>query len=278
MLLIPEVATLSYHNIDPEIFRWKFIVIRWYSVAYIAGLFYVWHGMGKLSEAKDAPMTRLDTEDYLLWATLGIILGGRLGYVLFYNFGFYLEHPAQILILWEGGMSFHGGFLGVVVASFMFVRQRKISFLRFADQMALVSPVGIGLVRVANFINGELWGSPSQLPWAMPFPSGGAEPRHPSQLYEALLEGVLLFIILRFLYNRTNARAYPGLLASVFAIGYGASRYVVEFVRVPDAHLGKLYDVISMGQLLSLPMIIAGVLVIRYTLKQGPQKLKKKKA
>lgn len=278
MSLVSELATLPYHNIDPEIFRWKFIVIRWYSVAYIAGLFYVWWGMGKLADAKDAPMTRLDTEDYLLWATLGIILGGRLGYVLFYNFGYYLDNPGQILVLWEGGMSFHGGFLGVVIASVMFVKRRGISFLRFADRMALVSPIGIGLVRVANFINGELWGSPSQLPWAMTFPSGGDVARHPSQLYEALLEGLLLFIILRLLYTKTNARKYPGLLAGVFALGYGLSRYAVEFVRVPDAHLGKLYDIISMGQLLSLPMIIAGVYVVKRALDKGPQKLKKKKS
>ena len=277
MPLISELSTLPYHNIDPEIFRWKFIVIRWYSVAYIAGLFYVWWGLGKLADAKDAPMTRLHTEDYLVWATLGIILGGRLGYVLFYNFGFYLDNPSQILILWEGGMSFHGGFLGVIVASIMFVRRNGISFLRFADQMALVSPVGIGLVRVANFINGELWGKPSTLPWAMPFPSGGAEPRHPSQLYEAMLEGVLLFIILRWLYTKTEARKYPGLLAGVFTLGYGLSRYVVEFVRVPDAHLGKLYEVISMGQLLSLPMIIIGAYVVKRALDNGPQKLQKKR-
>jgi len=256
------VGVLNFHNIDPVIVSWGPFALRWYSLGYIGGLFYAWWKLAKMSAAKDSPYKKIDADDYLIWATLGIILGGRLGYVLFYNFEFYLANPGAILQVWEGGMSFHGGFLGVVVATIIFVRRRGIPFLQFADRMAIVSPVGLFLVRVANFINGELWGAPSNLPWAMYFPRGGDIARHPTQLYEAALEGILLFIIVNYLFSRTNARKYPGMIAGVFVLGYGTARYAVEFVREPDAHLGLIWNAISMGQILSLPMMIVGAIVI----------------
>lgn len=261
-LQIPGV--LEYHNIDPELFRWGFIVIRWYSLAYIGGLMLGWWYLGKLTTLKKSPTTKLQIDDFIMWATLGIILGGRLGYVLFYNPVFYFNNPGDILQVWDGGMSFHGGFLGVVLATIMFCRKQNINLLGFADQIAIVSPMGLFFGRIANFINGELWGGESDLPWAMQFPTGGDVYRHPSQIYEALGEGLILFIILNWLYHKTDAKKHPGIITGVFFIGYGFARYLVEFVREPDAHLGRFGDIITMGQILSLPMLIVGMGFILY--------------
>jgi phosphatidylglycerol---prolipoprotein diacylglyceryl transferase len=278
---MPELllgGTLAYHNIDPILFEWGFVVIRWYSLAYIGGLLFAWWYLSKLSDDKDSPTHRYDIEEYFMWATFGVILGGRIGYVLFYNFDYYLANPGAILRLWDGGMSFHGGFVGVVVASYIFASKRGISKLAFGDRLAVASPIGLMLGRISNFINGELWGAPSQLPWAMPFPSGGPEPRHPSQLYEALGEGLLLFLILNYLLRRTSAREYPGMIMGTFILGYGFVRYLIEFVRMPDAHIGKIGGIISMGQILSLPMILVGLYFIIRAIKKGPQKIKKRRA
>ncbi len=261
-------ASLSYHNIDPEIFRIGPFVLRWYSLGYILGLLFGWWYLMKLADEPKAPMTRPQADSFLLWATFGVILGGRLGYVLFYNLPFYMDNPSGILRVWDGGMSFHGGLLGVMAAVILFAKKHSINLFAFADRLALVSPMGILLVRVTNFINGELWGAPSNLPWAMVFPGGGDEPRHPSQLYEAGLEGLLLLVVLNLLYHKTRIKEAPGQLAGLFFIGYGFSRYLVEFVREPDAHLGLIGGVMSMGQILTLPMIAFGLWMILHAKKK----------
>jgi phosphatidylglycerol---prolipoprotein diacylglyceryl transferase len=202
-------------------------------------------------------------DDFILWATLGIILGGRTGYVLFYNLPFFIDHPSAIFRLWEGGMSFHGGFLGCVVAVIWFAYRNGISILSLGDITTAVAPIGLLLGRIANFINGELWGRPADpsLPWAMVFPSGGPLPRHPSQLYEAALEGLVLFTILAVMI-RMGALKRPGVILGSFIAIYGIARIIAEFFREPDRQLGFLWGGLTMGMVLSLPMIIAGGIII----------------
>ena len=203
-------------------------------------------------------------DDFLTWATLGVVLGGRLGYVLFYQPSRFLAAPWQILEVWQGGMSFHGGMLGVAIAIIWFCRSQGIPIFGFADRIAVVAPLGLGLGRIANFINGELWGRPAPdwLPWAMVFPTGGPVARHPSQLYQALLEGVVLLVVMVLLARRESVRERFGLLTGVFLLGYGIARITGEFFRQPDAFLGFLYAGATMGQLLSLPMVLAGIWLI----------------
>jgi phosphatidylglycerol:prolipoprotein diacylglycerol transferase len=208
-----------------------------------------------------APLTVTDYDDFILWVTLGIILGGRIGYVLFYNPGYFIEHPAEALQLWKGGMSFHGGFTGCVLAVVLFARRRGIPILSLGDVTCAVAPIGLFLGRIANFINGELWGRATDVPWAMVFPNGGPAPRHPSQLYEAALEGLALFAVLALLV-RAGALRRPGMITGVFAIGYGAARLFCEFFREPDAQLGFLWGGLTMGMLLSLPLMLAGIAFI----------------
>lgn len=270
------IAVLEYHNIDPDIFRIGPIAVRWYSLAYVLGLLGGWWWMAKYTKLEGTPYTRLQLDEFAFLALLGVILGGRLGYVLFYKPLDYLADPISIFKIWEGGMSFHGGLLGVMLAIWYFTKTRKISIFRFSDYVACTVPIGLFFGRVANFINGELWGAPSDLPWAMKFPSGGDVGRHPSQLYEAALEGLVLFVFLNVLMRRTGARHFPGMIVGTFFLGYGAFRYFIEFVRVPDEHLGRLWDVISMGQLLSLPMIAFGIYLILRAVKKGPEYLTKK--
>jgi phosphatidylglycerol:prolipoprotein diacylglycerol transferase len=211
--------------------------------------------------------TAVQADDFLTWATLGVVLGGRLGYVLFYQPSVYLAHPAMILAVWEGGMSFHGGALGVAVAIVWFCRHNGIPLLGFADRVAVTVPIGLGLGRIANFINGELWGRPAPdwLPWAMIFPNGGPVPRHPSQIYEALLEGLVLFTVMFTLSHRESLRTRFGWLTGAFLIGYGIARSTGEFFREPDVFLGYLIGDATMGQLLCIPMLIAGAWLILRT-------------
>jgi phosphatidylglycerol---prolipoprotein diacylglyceryl transferase len=234
--------------------------IRWYSLGYIAGILLGWWYLTKLIAQPGAPMARRHADDFIFYATLGIILGGRIGYVLFYG-PWMLRDPLQALRLWDGGMSFHGGAIGVVLAIVLLCRRNGLSALRFHDYVACCAPFGLFFVRLANFVNGELWGRITDVPWAIVFPSpdAGPYPRHPSQLYEAALEGVVLFAILNLLFWRTDARYKPGLLLGVFLCGYGTARFLVEFVREPDVQLGVLSWGLSMGQTLSLPMIVVGV-------------------
>jgi phosphatidylglycerol:prolipoprotein diacylglycerol transferase len=260
------IPVLLFPQIDPVIVQLGPLSIRWYALAYIAALVAGWRLVRRFARLAPAVATPLQVDDFLTWATLGVVFGGRLGYVLFYQPGVYLTHPGMILAVWEGGMSFHGGMLGVAIAIIVFCRRNAIPILGFADRIAIVAPIGLGLGRVANFINGELWGRPAPdwLPWAMIFPRGGPEPRHPSQIYEALLEGVLLFTVMFVLSRREALRSRFGLLTGVFLCGYAVARIIGEYFREPDAFLGFLTFGTTMGQLLSVPMFVAGVwLVLR---------------
>ncbi len=251
-------------GLRPELLSIGGFQLRWYSLAYIAGILLGWWYLLRLLKQPGAPMARRHADDFVTYATLGIILGGRLGYVLFYNPAFYLAHPWEVLRLWEGGMSFHGGVIGVTLAILLFTRSRKLQWLRVHDYVACVVPIGLGLGRLANFINGELWGSATNMPWGVIFPTGGPMPRHPSQLYEALLEGLVLFLVLLWYFRRTDARYQPGKLVGIFLLGYGLSRFLVEFVREPDAQLTAFTQAtgLHMGQWLSVPMILGGAWLI----------------
>ncbi|WP_188235875.1 prolipoprotein diacylglyceryl transferase [Sphingopyxis sp. LK2115] len=237
--------------------------IRWYALAYLAGIFVGYWYLLKLIAQPGAPMARRHADDMIFYAMLGIIIGGRLGYVLFYNLGAYLGDPLAIFKLWDGGMSLHGGVVGVLVAIWHVTRKDRLSFLRFCDYIACVVPFGLFFGRLANFVNGELWGRATSVPWAIIFPdSGTMDPRHPSQLYEAGLEGLLMMAILAFFFWRTDARYKPGFLFGMAAIIYGLSRFAVEFVREPDVQLGTLSWGLTMGQTLTLPMLLAGVWLV----------------
>jgi phosphatidylglycerol:prolipoprotein diacylglycerol transferase len=216
-----------------------------------------------------APLTVLDIDDFIVWVTLGIIIGGRTGYVLFYNLPHFAAHPLEILELWNGGMSFHGGVLGCVVVVMLFALRRHIPPLSLADVTTAVAPIGIFLVRIANFINGELWGRPTDVPWAMVFPNGGPIPRHPSQLYEATLEGLVLLVVLGLLV-RAGALKRPGIITGVFFAGYGVARIACEFFREPDAQLGFLWGGLTMGMLLCIPLILAGIAVLGFAMTRPP--------
>lgn len=264
MLEIIFSAALTFPKIDPVLVELGPFAIRWYSLAYLAGWGFAWFYLLKMIKKPGAPCTEAQISDYMFWAMMGIILGGRLGYVLFYNLGYFLENPSKILAVWDGGMSFHGGFLGVAVASYIFSRKNKIAFFRFTDLIACASPVGLFLGRLANFIKGELFGRTTDAPVGMVFPGGGPLPRHPSQLYEAALEGVVLFTLLWALFTFTNVRKKPGVLTGVFLLGYAAARTLVEHFREPDAHLGFIggTDFLTMGQTLSVPMVLVGLYLV----------------
>ena len=240
-----------------------FFQLRWYSLAYLAGIVLGWWYLLKLIDRPGAPMARRHADDMVFYATLGILLGGRLGYVLFYRPGFYLENPGEILQLWDGGMSFHGGVIGVTLGIVWMARKHGLDWLRIHDYVACCVPFGLLFGRLANFVNGELWGrGPTNLPWAVIFPTGGEVPRHPSQLYEAGLEGILLGLILWYMFWKTDARYQPGKLVGAFILVYGLSRFLVELVRQPDQGLENLSWGLSMGQTLSVPMILGGIYLI----------------
>jgi len=265
---------IPFPAFDPVLVHIGPFAIRWYALAYIVGILLGWAYARALVRAESlwggkAPLTVLDFDDFVLWVTLGIILGGRTGYVLFYNFEHFAAHPLEIVQLWKGGMSFHGGFTGCVVAVVLFARKRGLSILSLGDITCAVGPMGIFLGRIANFINGELWGRPTDVPWAMVFPGGGPLPRHPSQLYEATLEGLVLLAVL-YVLMRAGALKRPGLIIGSFAVVYAIARTTSEFFREPDAQLGFLWGGATMGQLLSLPLFLAGVGFIVYALKHPP--------
>lgn len=266
--------TLPYPAFDPVLIQIGPLAIRWYALAYIGGILFGWYYARTIIRngrlwGGEAPMTVVDFDDFIVWVTFGIILGGRLGYVLFYNPAHFAAHPAEILQLWQGGMSFHGGFAGCVIAVLLFAWRRGISALSLGDVTCAVGPIGLFLGRIANFINGELWGRPSDAPWAMVFPGGGPLPRHPSQLYEAVLEGLLLFVVLA-LFVRGGALRRPGLVIGVFAIGYALARSFAELFREPDAQLGFLWGPLTMGMLLSLPLLLFGVALVWIALARPP--------
>lgn len=255
------MLAIPYPYIDPVLVEIGPFAIRWYALAYLFGLILGWRYARWLAGRSGGRIAAIDVDDFLMWATAGVILGGRLGYVLFYRPGFYLTHPFEIAKVWQGGMSFHGGLLGVVIAGVLFCRSRKIAIRPFADIIFCAAPIGLFLGRLANFINAELVGRPADVPWAMIFP-GYPEPRHPSQLYQAALEGLVLFVLLHVLWRVEAIRSRAGVLSGAFLIGYGVFRSFAELFRQPDANLGLLYAGATMGQLLSLPMIAAGLTLI----------------
>ena len=258
------IPVLLFPQFDPVLVHLGPLAIRWYALAYIVGLVVGWRLMRGLVRLAPAVATLEQTDDFLTWATLGVVLGGRLGYVLFYQPALYAAHPLDAVAVWQGGMSFHGGALGVTIAIILFCARNRVPILGFADRMAVVTPVGLFFGRLANFINGELWGRPAPewLPWAMIFPRVDMLPRHPSQLYEALLEGVVLFAVMWALSRRESLRAHFGTLTGCFLVGYGVARSICEFFRQPDAFLGYLWEGATMGQLLSVPLIVAGIALI----------------
>ncbi|RDD62653.1 prolipoprotein diacylglyceryl transferase [Ferruginivarius sediminum] len=258
--------TLPYPQIDPIAIELGPLAIRWYALAYIAGLLLGWRYCRALSTKSPSKALTMEAfDDFLLWATLGVVLGGRLGYVLFYQPGYYLSNPLSIAFLWHGGMAFHGGLLGMIGAMYLFARKRGIGFFALTDIVACATPIGLFFGRVSNFINGELYGRPAEdVPWAMVFPAGGPVARHPSQIYEALLEGAVLFAVL-FVLQRRGCLHKPGTASGVFLLGYGLARFIVEFFREPDAFLGFLVFGTTMGQILSLPMMAVGVGILVWT-------------
>ncbi|WP_220129822.1 prolipoprotein diacylglyceryl transferase [Sphingomonas chungangi] len=254
-------------HLHPEIFRIGWFAVRWYSLAYITGILAGWWYVLRLIDRPGAPMARRHADDFVFWATIAVIAGGRIGYILFYDLHNYLQNPVDMLKLWEGGMSFHGATAAVALAMWSFCRRNGLSLLRFSDYIACVAPIGLFFGRLANFVNGELWGKVTTVPWAIVFPdpAAGPWPRHPSQLYEAGLEGLMLFAILNLMFWKSKtARYQPGLLCGTFLTGYGAFRFFVEFFREPDRQFDGTFlaTTIHMGQLLDLPMLIGGIYLI----------------
>lgn len=255
---------LPFPMIDPVAIAVGPIAIRWYALAYLAGILIGLAILRRLLLRPGWRMSRESLDDLLFYSVLGIVLGGRAGYVLFYNPSHYLAHPLEALAIWQGGMSFHGGLLGVIGGLLLFARKHRLNPLEVGDALAVATPPGLLLGRLANFVNGELWGRPTDLPWGVVFPDprAGGVPRHPSQLYEAALEGLVLGLVMLWLARRPRRSEEAGRLAGVFLAGYGLARFLVEFVREPDAQLGYLLGALTMGQLLSLPMIAAGLLLV----------------
>jgi phosphatidylglycerol:prolipoprotein diacylglycerol transferase len=262
MSLSLTLAAIPFPMIDPVLVEFGPFVIRWYALAYVGGLLLGWYYLLRLSREPGAALTPREVDDMLVWVTFGVVLGGRLGYVLFYNPGHFLAHPGDIVAVWRGGMSYHGGMLGVVVAVLLFARKRGLAFLPAGDMVVRGVPIGLFLGRLANFINGELYGRPSDVPWAMAFPAGGPAPRHPSQLYEAGLEGPALFALVWLVARMPAYGQRPGLLTGVFCIGYAVARLFVELFREPDAHIGFLAAGATMGQVLSLPLLAIGLYLV----------------
>ena len=274
-LLSPSAAVLpaiAFPTIDPVAIAIGPFAVRWYALAYIAGILLGWRYALSLARRQPVYFEPKLFDDLVLYATLGIVIGGRLGYVVFYNPGYYLAHPLEIFMVWQGGMAFHGGLLGVAVAVILFARRVGAPVLAVGDLVAAAAPIGLLFGRVANFINGELFGRVAvDVPWAMVFPGGGPDPRHPSQLYEAILEGAVLFVVLLVLARTASVRTRPGIVIGAFFVGYGIFRSFVEFFREPDAHLGFIFTFLTMGQILSVPMILFGLWMIRRALVRPPE-------
>ena len=253
---------LEFPNIDPVAIAIGPLQIHWYALAYVVGFMAAWRlaiYICRLDKNPDIRPNATDIDDYISWAILGVLLGGRIGYVLFYNLPTYIDHPSEALKIWHGGMSFHGGVIGVIISLVLFSKFKKVPFWRLADIAAAVTPIGFFLGRIANFINGELYGRVSDVSWGVVFQNGGDIPRHPSQIYEAITEGLLLFIILFTLIHFKTLRERAGTLSAFFMIGYGVFRFGCEFFREPDVQLGFIVEEVTMGQILCIPMIVAGL-------------------
>ncbi|MEM8799561.1 MAG: prolipoprotein diacylglyceryl transferase [Pseudomonadota bacterium] len=270
MITAALASALPFPQIGPDILSIGPLTLRYYSMAYVLGILLGWWYARKIGRHPGTEITPKLADDFMLWATLGVIFGGRIGYVLFYLLPFAADRvaadPLVIFRVWEGGMSFHGGLTGVIVAMFAFSFKNRISVIRLGDMMGCVAPVGLLLGRIANFINGELYGRVTDVPWAVIFPTGGPMGRHPSQLYEALLEGAFLLVVQAFLFFRRDAWRYPGLQAGIFLLGYATARMLVEQVREPDSHISFLFAGVTMGQLLSVPMVLGGAWLVHHGL------------
>lgn len=285
--LLP-MASLPFPNIDPILVQIGPLAVHWYGIGYIVGILFAWWYAKRLVTNTRLwpdgvlPMKPIDLDDFIVWAAVGVVLGGRTGYVLFYDLRRYIDHPLDIFAIWQGGMSFHGGLLGVILAMTLFSIKRGIRTWSLFDVVAAGVPVGLGLVRIANFVNAELWGRVTDVSWGVVFCNerlqqtvagcvAGLEPRHPSQLYEALLEGLVLFLVLRFLTHSRLKLKTPRFVGGAFICGYGLSRIFVEFFREPDQQLGYLFGGwLTMGMVLSLPMVLAGIWAMA-TAKPVPQ-------
>lgn len=273
---------MPFPDIDPVAFTIGPFAVRWYALAYLAGvLLGAGYGMTLLARKtlwRDGkpPFEPDAIWDFAFWAVIGIVVGGRLGYVLFYNFPFYLANPAEIVAVWDGGMSFHGGLIGILIAMAAFTRSKGGNVLSAMDLLGAIGTIGIFLVRLANFVNAELYGAPTGLPWGVIFPTDPEQlPRHPSQLYEAALEGLLLFLVIRYATHIAHALRRPGLVAGIFGIGYALSRIAVEFVRLPDIQIGYLYGGwVTMGMVLSLPVLLAGIALVAFASLRGPGRVR----
>ncbi len=264
------MATMPFPNIDPIAFAIGPVAIHWYGLAYVAGIMLGWYyarvlaGNDKLWPGNVSPITRTQLDDFVVWVALGVVLGGRIGYILFYDMPAIIESPIRAIQIWNGGMSFHGGLTGTTIAMIIFAKRNKIPLWNLFDIVSAVVPIGLFFGRIANFINGELWGRLADVPWAVVFPTGGPFSRHPSQLYEAGLEGIVLVLVLAALIYGMRALKTPGLVTGVFVCGYALSRIFVEFFREPDAQLGYLLGTswLTMGMVLSSPMILLGLWAI----------------
>jgi len=258
------------HNFDPVLIDFGFFQVRWYSLAYIVGITIGWLYAIKIIKSitinkynfKSVQINQFD--DLIIYLVFGIVVGGRLGYVFFYNFAYYSENIFNIFKIWQGGMSFHGGLLGVIIATIIFSTKKKISFFKLTDIISCIAPIGIFLGRVANFINGELYGKISTMPWAIIFPNGGLVPRHPSQIYEAILEGFFIFVIINYLALKKKLLFKPGFITGFFLVLYSVLRMFVENFREPDMHLGYFFNYFSLGSLLSVITLISGLIIILY--------------
>jgi phosphatidylglycerol:prolipoprotein diacylglycerol transferase len=254
---------MTFPNIDPVAVQLGPVAIHWYALAYVVGIILGYYYISWLDRKQPKPFfTEKAKDDLMFYAVLGVLLGGRIGYILFYNLPHYLDNPADALKIWHGGMSFHGGLLGIFIAFWMYARKYKLPWLRIMDYLATATPIGLFFGRIANFVNGELYGRVTDSKWGMVFPNGGPEPRYPSQLFEAGLEGLLLFIILYIAARHTSAFQYRGRVGGIFVMGYGLARFTIEFFRQPDEQLGYLALGATMGQLLCVPMILFGAWLI----------------
>ncbi|MGL6055186.1 MAG: prolipoprotein diacylglyceryl transferase [Vibrio metschnikovii] len=267
---------LTFPNIDPVLFSIGPLSVRWYGMMYLFGFLFAMWLANRRADKPGSGWTREQVSDLLFAGFLGVVIGGRVGYVLFYNFELFLADPLYLFKVWTGGMSFHGGLLGVITAMYWYARRQQRTFFGVADFVAPLVPFGLGMGRLGNFMNSELWGRVTDVPWAFVFPNGGPLPRHPSQLYELVLEGIVLFFILNWFIKKPRPL---GAVSGLFLIGYGTFRFLVEFVREPDVQLGLFGDVISMGQILSTPMIIFGIILMvwayqRQMYQDSPQKNK----
>ena len=253
---------LIHPSIDPVIFSFGFLEIRWYSMAYIAA-FLIGSFLIKFYNNKfESKINDKLIDKFFIWSVLGIIIGGRSGYVLFYQLEIFLSNPIYLFLIWKGGMSFHGGLLGMIISIYFFSKRNNINFFYLADLVSLVAPIGLFLGRLANFINVELFGRVTDFPLAIIYPSIDNQPRHPSQLYEAFLEGIVLFFILQIIFTKNYSNKIYGYISSLFLLFYGLFRFFVEFLREPDDHMGLFFDLFSMGQILSLPLIVIGIFIL----------------